>query len=210
MCIRDSLYVAQSDLPEGVQRIALKEVHANRCPALVEWSHLREADFERLGIDPLVVEQRAERLRKAGPALAEKIRQVYAAAPDFPLSDADGALYDGFIPESDKRLAAQVRATPPDKMASAGFSFRDPRMQELLFRYRARNWPGTLDFDDQVRWRDYLRLRLRDEEGLGEITLPRYRAQIEALRQAHAGDEAKLGLLDRLSLWGDEREADIE
>ena len=83
-------------------------------------------------------------------------------------------------------------------------------MQELLFRYRARNWPGTLDFDDQVRWRDYLRLRLRDEEGLGEITLPRYRAQIEALRQAHAGDEAKLGLLDRLSLWGDEREADIE
>ena len=208
--IAGRLYVAQSDLPEGVQRIALKEVHANRCPALVEWDHLRDADFERLGIDPAVIEQRAARLRKAGPALAEKIRQVYAAAPKFPPTDVDGALYDGFIPESDKRLAAQVRATPPGKMASAGFSFRDPRMQELLFRYRARNWPGTLGFDEQARWRDYLRLRLRDEEGLGEVTLPRYRAQIEALREVHAGDEAKLDLLDQLGQWGDEREADIE
>ena len=204
------LYVAQADLPEGVQRIALKEVHANRCPALVEWSHLREADVERLGIDPALVEARVERLRKAGPALAEKIRQVYAAAPDFPPNDTDGALYDGFIPASDKRLGAQVRATPPEKMASAGFVFRDPRMQELLFRYRARNWPGTLGFDEQERWHDYLRRRLRDEEGLGELTLPRYRAQIDALRQTHADDETKLGLLDQLTLWGDDREADIE
>ena len=208
--IAGRLYVAQSDLPEGVQRIALKEVHANRCPALVDWSHLREADFERLGIDPALIEARTAQLRKAGPALAEKIRQVYAAAPDFAPSDTDGALYDGFIPESDKRLAAQVRATPPDKMASAGFAFRDPRMQELLFRYRARNWPRTLGFDDQARWRDYLRRRLRDEEGLGEVTLPRYRLQIEALRQTHADDQAVLGLLDQLTRWGDEREADIE
>lgn len=207
--ITTRLYTPQSELPEGMQRIALKEVHANRCPALVEWSHLREPDFERLNIDPLLVEARAQQLRKAGPALAEKIRQVYAAAPDFPPSDTDGALYDGFIPESDKRLAAQVRSTPPQKMATAAFTFRDPRMQELLFRYRARNWPDTLGFDEQAHWHEYLRHRLRDEEGLGELTLPRYRAQIEALRQTHADDETILGLLDHLALWGDEREAYI-
>ena len=203
------LYVSQSALPEGTQRIALKEVHANRCPALVEWENLRDADFQRLSIDPVLVEARAERLRKAGPALAEKIRQVYAGAPGFPPVDTDGALYDGFIPESDKRLAAQVRSTPPEKMAAAEFAFRDPRMQELLFRYRARNWPRTLGFDEQDRWHDYLRRRLQDEEGLGELTLPRYRTQIEALRQTHADDDAKLHLLDQLSVWGDEREADI-
>ncbi len=203
------LYVSQADLPEGVQRIALKEVHANRCPALVEWNHLREEDFERLNINQELVEANVQRIRKAGPALAEKIRQVYAEAPDFPPVDTDGALYDGFIPESDKRLAAQVRSTPPHKMASAGFVFRDPRMQVLLFRYRARNWPDTLGFDEQEQWHDYLRRRLQDEEGLGELTLPRYRAQIDALRQTHADDEATLAMLDELSVWGDEREADI-
>lgn len=203
------LFVSQSDLPAGIERIALKEVHANRCPALVEWAHLRDADLERLSIDPALIEMRAERLRKSAPVLAEKIRQVYDNAPDFPPADTDGALYDGFIPESDKRLAAQLRATPPDKMASAGFSFRDPRMQELLFRYRARNWPGTLGFDEQDRWHDYLRRRFFDDERLGEITLPRYRAQIEALRQAHADDATRLDLLDQLSVWADGREADV-
>ena len=94
-------------------------------------------------------------------------------------------------------------------MATAAFTFRDPRMQELLFRYRARNWPDTLGFDEQAHWHEYLRHRLRDEEGLGELTLPRYRAQIEALRQTHADDETILGLLDHLALWGDEREAYI-
>lgn len=207
--IATRLYTAQSDLPEGVLRIALKEVHANRCPALVEWAHLREADFKRLDIDPVLVEARAERLRKAGPALAEKIRQVYAKPAEFPPADTDGALYDGFIPESDKRLAAQVRATPPHKMASSGFSFRDPRMQELYFRYRARNWPGTLGFDEQALWHDYLRRRLRGEVGLGEITLPQYRAQIDSLRESHSDNEATLHLLDQLTVWGNEREADI-
>lgn len=207
--IAERLYIAQTDLPEGQQRIALKEVHANRCPALVEWSHLRDADFARLGIDPAVVEERAARLRAAGPALAEKIRQVYAREKGFPPCDADGALYDGFVPESDKRLAAQVRATPPHLLASAGFAFRDPRLQELLFRYRARNWPSTLSLDEQARWYDYRRERLLGDGGLGEQSLPDFRAEIAALRETHADDAAKLGMLDQLSRWGDEREAEI-
>lgn len=203
------LYIAQADLPEGEQRIALKEVHANRCPALVEWSHLREADFARIGIDPALVEERAARLRAAGPALAEKIRQVYARSNDFPPCDADGALYDGFIPEGDKRLANQVRATPPHLLASADFAFRDPRLQELLFRYRARNWPSTLNFDEQARWYDYRRERLSGDAGLAELSLATYRAEIETLRETHAGHADKLDLLDHLSLWGDEREAEV-
>ena len=49
--IADRLYIAQADLPEGEQRIALKEIHLNRCPALVAWNHLRPADQARLGIE---------------------------------------------------------------------------------------------------------------------------------------------------------------
>lgn len=202
-------FTAQSALPEGVARIALKEVHANRCPALVEWSNLREADFARLGIDPQLVEARGARLRAAGPVLAEKIRRVFDDARGFPPCDADGALYDGFVPESDKRLAAQVRATPPHLLAGAGFAFRDPRLQELLFRYRARNWPATLRLDEQTRWYDYRRERLLGDGGLGEQSLPEYRAEIALLREIHADDAGKLALLDQLVRWGDEREAEI-
>lgn len=203
------LYVARADLPEGVERIALKEVHANRCPALVEWNHLRDGDFERLGIDRETVETRATRLRAAGPKLAEKIRRVYAESRDFPAADADGALYDGFIPDSDKRLAAQVRATPPHKLARSGIEFRDPRLDELLFRYRARNWPHTLGFDEQARWQDYRRERLLGDSGLGELSLPQYRQQIAILRSERAEEPEAQRLLDHLDVWGDALEADV-
>src|SRR5690606_9200485 len=43
--IAERLYVSAADLPEGVARVPLKEVHTNRCPALVRWDHLRPADF---------------------------------------------------------------------------------------------------------------------------------------------------------------------
>jgi exodeoxyribonuclease I len=46
------LYARADALPEGTSRIALKEVHVNRCPALVPWSYLRADDFARLAIDP--------------------------------------------------------------------------------------------------------------------------------------------------------------
>lgn len=203
------LYVARADLPEGVERIALKEVHANRCPALVQWNHLRDGDFERLGIDRETVETRATRLRAAGPKLAEKIRRVYAESRDFPEADADAALYDGFIPDSDKRLAAQVRATPPHKLARSGIEFRDPRLDELLFRYRARNWPHTLDFDEQARWQDYRRERLLGDSDLGELSLPQYRQQIAILRSERAEEPEAQRLLDHLDVWGDDLEADV-
>ena len=49
--IADRLYTPTADLPEGEERVALKEVHLNRCPALIAWNHLRPDDFERLSID---------------------------------------------------------------------------------------------------------------------------------------------------------------
>ena len=193
------LYVRAEDLPPGEARIALKEVHLNRCPALVPWNYLRETDFARLAIDPGQVEQHASRLRAAGPALAEKIRRVYALERAFAPTDADGALYDGFIPEADKRLFAEVRATPPEALGSRAFGFRDPRMDELLFRYRARNWPGTLDASERARWDRYRRERLADGTTASEHSFTTYFAEIATLREARPDQAA---MLDALDAWG--------
>jgi exodeoxyribonuclease-1 len=203
------LYLRRDQLGEGEERIALKEVHFNKCPALVAWDHLRPADFERLGIDPAELESRAARLRAAGPALAEKLRQVYAAEADRSPADVDAALDDGFIGDGDRRLFPQVRSTPPEALGLANFAFRDPRLPELLFRYRARNWPATLSAAERERWDRYRRERLLADSGLSESTLPAYAAEIERLRGEHAGDPAKLALLDKLAAWGRDIEASL-
>src|SRR5690554_2655675 len=107
--IADRLFVPTRDLRQGEVRIPLKEVQTNRCPALVPWRHLRAADFERLEIDVETAMGRAGRLRAAGPALAEKVRQVFAMRGERAPGDADASLYDGFLPDGDRRRMADVR-----------------------------------------------------------------------------------------------------
>ncbi|GGK05110.1 exodeoxyribonuclease I [Luteimonas terricola] len=198
------LYVRTADLPEGVARVPLKEVHTNRSPALVQWNHLRPADFERLGIDPGVAEARAARIRALGPAIAEKVRRVFVRDRDgnrVP-PDVDAALYDGFIGDGDKGRLAMVRATPPAQLGARDFGFQDPRLPELLFRYRARNWPDTLDAAERMRWDDYRRLRLSGDAGLSELTFDAYFDDLTRLRGEHAGSDGRQALLDRLEQWG--------
>ena len=203
------LYLRADQLPEGVSRIPLKEVHLNRCPAIVRWEHLRQDDFERLSIAPALVERRAASLRAAGPALAEKVRQVYARQPEQPAADPDAALYDGFLDDADRRRFADVRATPPAQLGSRDFGFRDPRLPELLFRYRARNWPETLDGTERARWDDYRRQRLADGSPLAELGFTSYFQRIATLRGEHATDPARLALLDQLDDWGRQLQASL-
>jgi len=207
--IADRLYTPAADLPEGEERIALKEVHLNRSPALVAWDHLRDADFARLMIDPQQVAERAALLRAAGPALAEKVRQVFSSERDRAPADVDASLYDGFLGDGDKRVFTEVRATPPHALGAKPFGFRDARLPELLFRYRARNWPDTLSASERARWNDYRRLRLRDERGLSEYSFDTFRSEIAALRSTHTADGSKQVLLDQLEAWGREVEASL-
>ena len=195
--IVDRLYTPAAELPDGESRIALKEIHLNRCPALVAWDHLRPADFERLRIDPRRAERHAGMLRDNAPALAEKVRRVFDEDRGRAPSDADASRYHGFIGEGDKRLLADVRSTPPDALGARDFGFRDARLAELLFRYRARNWPSTLSGSESARWDEYRRARWRDEE----TGHSRHLAEIAALRVEHAGDGARLALLDQLEAW---------
>ncbi|AKC87874.1 exodeoxyribonuclease I [Pseudoxanthomonas suwonensis] len=202
--IADRLYTPAADLPPGVARVPLKEVHLNRSPMLVPWAHLRSDDFQRLGLDPDALQAKAARLRAHGPALAEKARQVFAGSRERADGDVDGALYAGFAGDGDRRLCTQVRATAPAELGARAFEFRDARLPELLFRYRARNWPGTLSASERERWDDYRRRRLADGSDLSEYGFGAYFAEIATLRTAHAGDGGKRALLDRLEQWGRE------
>lgn len=200
--IASRVFARREDLPEGVARIPLKEVHSNRCPALVAWPHLRAVDFERLGIDPLDIERRAARLRGAGPALAEKIRRVFAVEREFGPCDPDAGLYAGFPGDGDKRRMAQVRATPPGQLGSRDFGFEDPRFETLLLRYRARNWPHTLSPGERTRWDAYRRQRLGGGSTQSEQDFAGYFTQIDALRAENPDDPRRGALLDALVAWG--------
>ncbi len=199
--IADRLYTPSADLPEGESRIPLKEIHLNRCPALVAFDHLRAEDFSRLRIDPCLAQRRVEALR-AADGLATKVRQVYARPHDARHADADAALYAGFVPDRDKRLFQQIRAAAPKALPAFAAQLQDPRLIELVFRYQARNWPESLDAMQQTRWDAYRHQRLDSDIGLSEYSFETYAASIAHLRVQCAEDGSAQMLLDALEDWG--------
>lgn len=198
--IADRLYVARADLPEGEQRVALKEIHANRCPALVELRHVTDAELARLKLDRELAMQRLQQLR-AAPELAAKVRAVFARPRDFGGGDADGALYDGFLPDADRAQFEALRRSRPEQLAGFEQRLRDPRLKSLLFRYRARNWPQTLSLEEQERWRDYLCQRLGPGSELSEYDMESYPDLLQSLRAQHSADGEAVKLLDALEDW---------
>ena len=207
--IAATMYLRTEQLAPGQQRVALKELHLNRCPALMAWQHLRQPDFERLGIDLEAVAANARRLQAVGPALAEKVRRVFGKDEARAPADADASLYDGFLADGDKRLFQDVRTTPPESLGERAISFRDPRLPELLFRYRARNWPATLTPEERNRWDDFRRRRLRGPVGLSEYTFESVRQELAELRARSDIDTRQLALLDQIEAWTDALDAGL-
>jgi exodeoxyribonuclease-1 len=207
--IADRLYTPRADLPEGMARIGLKEIHTNKCPALVRWDHLREPDFTRLGIDAVAIQDKIEQLRAHAPQVAEKVRQVFASRGSFEQGDADGSIYDGFLADGDKAQLAKVRSCPPQALDLEHVPLRDKRLQTLLQRYRARNYPHTLSAAQQQQWNDYRRQRLCVDSGLSELSFEQFHAQIAQLRSERHDQPAQLALLDQLQAWGHDIETSL-
>jgi exodeoxyribonuclease I len=198
--IADRVFTPRADLPEDVERIPLKAVSANRSPALAPLSVLAGVDTARIGLDRERCLAHLQRLKDASEVV-DKLRRVFAIARDEAAVDVELALYSGFAHDADRELLRAIRATPPEKLDRA-FAFRDPRYAELLFRYRARNWPDTLSPDERECWEQFRRRRLREPGELSASSLDDYFAEIAQLRQVHAADPQKWRLLDALEQWG--------
>ena len=207
--IADRMFTPRADLPEGVERIALRTVRANRSPALAPLSVLRGVDTARIGLDVDAGLAHLQQLRGA-QGLVEKLGRIFAAADSHPpAADPELDLYGGFLPDKDKSLPAQVRATPPAQLGTRHFPFHDARYPELLFRYRARNWPETLDIDERTRWDAFRRERLTRETPLTTLTLDAWFADIACRRADPATSGEQRTVLDQLELWGRDLAAEL-
>jgi exodeoxyribonuclease I len=200
--IRDRLFTPRADLPEGMERIPLKSVHANRSPALAPLKTLAGADLARIGLDPARCERHLAQLN-AAEGLAEKVRRVFAREPDTRGEDADIALYSGgFIPDADRAALRDVRSSTPERLAKKPSAFRDPRFTELLFRYRARNFEPSLSTADLQRWRAHCRSRLVGVDSAVTLNLETYGTLIAQLRTDPSRSGTQHAVLDALEAWG--------
>ncbi|MQR01861.1 exodeoxyribonuclease I [Glaciimonas soli] len=192
--VRTRLFSKTADLPEGMTRLPLKSVHLNKSPMVI--SNLKTLSpemAERWGIDRALALKHAD-IAAQSPDLSALWRQVFQR-PTEATPDVDEDLYGGFIGNGDKRKLADLRAMTPQKLATAQPNFDDPRLEEILFRYRARNFPQTLSDEEAERWEAHRAARLYDGEG-GARNIDDFFAAIDALSEnADERGEEILGAL---------------
>lgn len=190
--LRDRLYTAKASLGD-LAAVPVKLVHLNKCPVLAQANTLRPEDADRLGINRQQCLDNLKLLRD-NPQVRDKVVAIFAdAAPFVPAENVDTQLYNGFFSDADRAAMKILLETEPRNLPALDLTFADPRIEKLLFNYRARNFPGTLDDAEQQRW-----LQHRREVFTPEF-LQAYADELQTLSQQYAEDSAKLGLLK--SLW---------
>ena len=201
--IAGSLFTPASELPEGVARIALKTVHANKCPVVVPLKTMDDETAARLNIDVAQNLAHRDQMLQHIATLQQKTQQVFLQQ-NFPaVTDPDARLYSGgFFSNADQARMQRIQHSTPDELVKLEQAYDDARIPEMLFRYRARNYPETLDAGEKQRWEEYRRQRFTDPAS-GIRTLNQVKASIEALRIAPETTGMQLSVLDDVEKYVD-------
>ena len=146
-------------------RLGLRTVQINKCPVIAPFKTLRPQDAERLNMDLTAINEHARIAR--GLLQSDKLAEIRAALlrewPDEN-RDVEGTLYSGpFLSQEDKQRAARLREAEPGMITDISAHFDDRRLPELAWRYLARNFPKSLNEEQQDRWREHCHERLTDD-----------------------------------------------
>ena len=200
--IRRRVFTAQAELE--VERIPLKTIRTNRCPVVVTEKLLDDTIAQRSQIDRARCAAAAQKLLRA-TALAEKLREVFTAPERTPLSlknggDPEQMLYSGgFFSNADRATMNRVRNATGKQLASQVFIFEDKRLPEMLFRYRARNFPETLSADERADWKEFCELRLTNTCAGASIVLDQFRVELQRLGAQSDLSDSKRQVLKQLA-----------
>ena len=153
---------------------SIRSLKCNQSPFVCEWSNVPNLLSPGLTISDILakmqlseveIQARHEMLQEHAARERQHALHQYlkyeAAAKKVRYSrqlDPDEAIYDDFFSDEDEFLMNQVLREGPN------FDWRtvqsnDRRVEPLIFRYVARNFPETLDEAEKKRWEAYCRMR---------------------------------------------------
>lgn len=180
--IRERMFTKTDELPEGVTRLPIKTIHINKSPIVIgNLKTLSPTMAEQWGMDVTQALAHAELARQL-PDLGRVWAEVFKRPAGAESVDVDEDLYGGFVGNGDRRTLNRLRSLDALELAQEHVSFQDRRLEEILFRYRARNFPDALSADEAERWLAHRIANLHGGAG-GARSLSAFFDQIDALSE---------------------------
>ncbi|HMS26862.1 MAG TPA: exodeoxyribonuclease I [Burkholderiaceae bacterium] len=199
--IRLRVFTKASELPNGMTRLPVKTIHLNKSPVVISsLKTLTPEMAKQWEIDIALQMKHAENAADL-PDMSAMWAEIFKRSDDeITQPDVDADLYGGFIGNNDRRRLNQLIALSPDQLLDARTGFEDERLEELFFRYKARNFPDALSDDEQERWYEHCSNRLQQGQG-GARSLTNYYDQLNEL--VKTADDKAQALLTVLAEYGD-------
>ena len=176
------------------EQLPVKELAYNRCPAVLPLNAIKdEKTWRRINLDLKTVQSNLKKLQD-NRGLLDQVIATWNDRPDWPAAeDVEGQLYDSFTPDADKSKIFAVRSANAEDLADLHPSFIDERLPELLFRYKARNFPQSLSEAEAEKWEEYRAAKLGRE-------LPGYMNRLAQLAISSTSTDSQF-LLEEIQLW---------
>jgi exodeoxyribonuclease I len=183
----------------------VKTMSYNKCPAVAPIEVLqKDQGYKKLKLHKEMVENHLQKLTNAGTfgdKLLEALEIMWPKRQPELVADpqkVDGLLYDGFVPNDDKNKISAIRAAKPEELTDFDITFKDDRLKLLLPLYKARNYPKTLDQQEQQAWETFRTHKLIDS---GQAT--NFFKRLDELTKTPGLDGEKKYLLEELQLYGE-------
>ncbi|WP_236783590.1 exodeoxyribonuclease I, partial [Aliivibrio fischeri] len=186
--LHQRMYTKRSELGPDELPVPVKLVHLNKCPVLAPAKTLTAENAANLNVDREACLRNLKVIRE-NPEIRQKLIELYSIEPNYEKStNVDTLLYDGFFSHADKATIDIIRQSTPEQLIDFEPNVTDPRIKPLLFRYRARNFPHTLNEAEQLRWHAHL-------QDYFQTHLPDYEASFESLYLESEGNDKKVAIL---------------
>ena len=202
--IRDLVFTPAQDMPEEFERLPLKKIHVNHVPMIAPLGTLNDVDTGRIGLDREACLEHARELIASLQNVRQKVIEVFATPHSAfdESTDPDRMIYSGsFFPPADRRLMDRILGLTPKDLRGHLWSFQDPRLPLMLFRYRARNFPETLNMEEARIWEKDRRTRLIETSDPEYFTLNDFQNVMHEMREQKKDEPDALSILDQLDAW---------
>lgn len=186
------------------EKLIVKVLKPNTCPAVAPLGVLDEDAEENIGLKKSQLILNFQDLMKK-PEFLDRIIQLHDKQTQDKKSkyktatDPEFQLYDGFVGEGDKQKLRVVRASDSESLADLSLDFADPRLEPLLIRYKAKNYPRSLNSTERDEWEDYRAKRIVEGTD-GQLSIMEFDKKISELQLIKTDSNSQY-LLEELRLY---------
>lgn len=149
--LKEQLFSKKEILEEkGLSRPGINKIAANKCPVVVNYKVLSEKQLLDFNIKIETCLKNLNYLQN-NPEISDKISKIFISEYEQD-NNPDTSLYGSFINNTDRSLLDHARL---HLQFDEEYEFHDNKFFELLFRYKARNYPEMLTVDEASYWDDF-------------------------------------------------------